>query len=551
MTMAEAATRVPLRAAFATRALQQCQLAAATSRVIDTVMLVAVSVVLFNRAGAAAVALYGVVTTLGPAVGTPLVGAVAGRLRPGTALASCLGGAGLALGVCTAVIAADGPVAAILATVVVAAVLTASIRPTVSSLLPSFLRSPAELVATNAAAAGVESVSAILGPLLAAAGLALADPATVLGGAVVVLLSAAAATVSLDSVVMPLTSPSRIGAEVLGGLRTIVQRGPVRLITFLVGSQAFGRGALNVVAVSLAIDRLGLTESGVGVLLGAIGVGGLVGLPVAAVVAGRGRHGRNLLGGLAVWALPLAGLGLTTVDPVVLVLLGVAGVGNTVLDISTDSLLQRLAPRGRLSALLGSFEAVLFLTKAAGATAAGVLLVVAGPVPAVIVIGTLPLLFIAAGATRTRRLDDEIRDRDAGLALLRTNGIFSPLVLAAVDQLSSAAVVEEFERGEEILVEGEVGDRYYVIDSGEVDVVRNGSVIDQMSAGDGFGEVALLDGRPRNATIVARTSVTTRSLDGESFLEAMHAGPTSRAEAERIADERRHDDEPDGRTRGA
>jgi CRP-like cAMP-binding protein len=128
------------------------------------------------------------------------------------------------------------------------------------------------------------------------------------------------------------------------------------------------------------------------------------------------------------------------------------------------------------------------------------------------------------------------------VALLRTDAIFSPLVLAAVDQLASATTVESYAPGERILVEGDVGDRYHVIESGRVEVVRGGVVIDEMRAGDGFGEVALLDGAPRNATIVARTPTTTRSLDGRSFVAALRADDRSRTAAERVADERRPQD---------
>lgn len=452
--------------------------------------------------------------------------ATAGRLRPGHALAACLAAAAALLGVATVVIAAAGPVPVILATVGCSALLVSSIRPLVTALLPACIRNPQELAATNTAAAGVETISLILGPLGAAAVLALAEPAALLAGVVVVLLLTAAGTLSLRTGTSGLSSTHGVTAQVLDGLRTILRREPVRLITMLVGAQAFGRGAFNVIVVSLAIDRLGIGESGVGLLLGAIDVGGLVGLPVAARVAATGRHGRNLTAGTLVWGLPFVLIGLTVQDTLVLVLLATAGLGNTVLDISADSLLQRLVPTGRLATPLGGFEATVFLTKAAGATVAGLVIAGSGTTAALVTVGALPLAVAALAAAATLRLDGSMRERDAGVALLQAHAIFSPLVLSAVDQVSSAAVVEQFAPGEQIVVEGDVGDRYHVIESGEVDVVRGGVVVDAMAAGDGFGEVALLDGATRNATIVARTPTVTRSLDHHSFVAAMRApGP--------------------------
>ncbi len=508
----------------------------------ETAALVAVSVVLFERGGAAAVAGYGVATTLGPAAATPVVTSLAERLRPGRAVPLCLLGAAVGLGLATAVVLADGPSVAILAAVTLGIVLTVAIRPLVTSLLPSCLRSPQELAATNAAAAGVETTSMIAGPLLAAAVIAVADPGVLLVGVVGVLLLATAATASLQPVTATGDGSGHPTSTPLEAVRSILRRGPARLITILVGSQAFGRGALNVIAVSLAIDRLDLGDSGVGLLLGMIGVGGLVGLPLVARLTGARRHGRGLVLGVVVWGLALVGVGATTADPVVLALLALAGIGNTVVDISTDSMLQRIAPPGRLATLLGSFEAAVFLAKAAGATVAGLLLVGAGPGVAMVAVGALPVAVAAMSLRAALRLDRTMRVQDAGVALLRTNGIFSPLVLSAVDQLAGATTVRTHAPGDAIVVEGELGDRYYVIESGEVEVLRGGTVIDEMQDGDGFGEVALLDAAPRNATIVARTPTTTRSLDGASFLAALGVDGRSRDEARRIADERRPGD---------
>lgn len=83
---------------------------------------------------------------------------------------------------------------------------------------------------------------------------------------------------------------------------------------------------------------------------------------------------------------------------------------------------------------------------------------------------------------------------------------------------------EAFQPGETIIRQGEAGDRFYVIESGVVDVsgVENGVPFGGISltTGDFFGEVALLTGEPRNATVTARSPVETFTLSKEHFDEA-------------------------------
>jgi CRP-like cAMP-binding protein/Zn-dependent protease len=71
--------------------------------------------------------------------------------------------------------------------------------------------------------------------------------------------------------------------------------------------------------------------------------------------------------------------------------------------------------------------------------------------------------------------------------------------------------------GEPVIVQGETGDAFFVIGSGQADVVRDGEVIASLGAGQYFGEVALLTDEPRNATVVAHTPLRVFRLDREAF----------------------------------
>jgi CRP-like cAMP-binding protein/Zn-dependent protease len=71
--------------------------------------------------------------------------------------------------------------------------------------------------------------------------------------------------------------------------------------------------------------------------------------------------------------------------------------------------------------------------------------------------------------------------------------------------------------GEAVITQGEPGDAFYVIGSGQADVVRDDEVIATLGAGAYFGEVALLTDEPRNATVIAHTPSRVFRLDREGF----------------------------------
>ena len=90
-----------------------------------------------------------------------------------------------------------------------------------------------------------------------------------------------------------------------------------------------------------------------------------------------------------------------------------------------------------------------------------------------------------------------------------------------------------FDPGDVLMREGEPGDRYLVIEAGEVDVSQGGNHLRVMAAGEGIGEIALLRDVPRTATVVATTPVRAFALDALSFKSAM-AGPSAWAAAEAV-----------------
>jgi NADH dehydrogenase len=81
-----------------------------------------------------------------------------------------------------------------------------------------------------------------------------------------------------------------------------------------------------------------------------------------------------------------------------------------------------------------------------------------------------------------------------------------------------------FQQGDTIIQQGEFGDRFYIIESGEVEVIRQspGKPEEQLSlrsAGDSFGELALLQDVPRTATVRCLTPVNVMYFNRRDFLQ--------------------------------
>lgn len=86
--------------------------------------------------------------------------------------------------------------------------------------------------------------------------------------------------------------------------------------------------------------------------------------------------------------------------------------------------------------------------------------------------------------------------------------------LAEIDRLADEVHVEA---GRTIIRQGDLGQEFAVIVSGEADVVKDGKVVVTLAAGAYFGEVALLDAVTRTASVVARTDVTLEVIDRRGF----------------------------------
>ena len=102
------------------------------------------------------------------------------------------------------------------------------------------------------------------------------------------------------------------------------------------------------------------------------------------------------------------------------------------------------------------------------------------------------------------------------------------MTIAAIDfQLLANAGFPpaQFKLGDVVFAEGDKGDKMYVIRSGEVEILRDGHVVETLAPGGIFGEMALIDGSPRAATARAKTACELAPITEKSFLFLVHETP--------------------------
>jgi CRP-like cAMP-binding protein len=109
----------------------------------------------------------------------------------------------------------------------------------------------------------------------------------------------------------------------------------------------------------------------------------------------------------------------------------------------------------------------------------------------------------------------------AGLELLRGVSLLALLPEPTLERLARSLVRVEAAAGDVVIHEGDSGDRFYVIETGMVEVTKNGRHIAQLGPGDYVGEIALLRDVPRTASVTATAATVFQTLDRAHFIPAV------------------------------
>ena len=106
--------------------------------------------------------------------------------------------------------------------------------------------------------------------------------------------------------------------------------------------------------------------------------------------------------------------------------------------------------------------------------------------------------------------------------------MFSRCASDQLDRIANLGDSIAISPGHDIVREGEEGNEFYVITSGKARVARGGRAVTTLGAGDFFGELALFDPAPRNATITTDAPATMAVLERDEFQATLDEVPALR-----------------------
>ena len=429
----------------------------------------------------------------------------------------------------------------VVATVALASGTSTGYEPAAAALTPQLVPEQA-LGSANALRNTVDNVCVVAGPALGALALFAGPPAvaTVFNAATFAVSALLVSRISARSTPVDVTEGGEAGPlrQALVGIRTITaDPGTATLVAFcLVATFVFGTD--TVLFVVLSEDVLGTGAEGYGYLLAGLGVGGVAAAALVTRLEQLPRLGTVILLGMAAYTLPTL-LFLVVDEPVVAFLLQcVRGAGTLVVDVLAITALQRSVPSDRLARVFGAFDGLVFLAILLGSALVPVLLGWWGLDAVIWAVGLGVPLLCLLGLPWLRRMDEAAAVRRAAsaskVALLARCHLFADVREGALEQLAGESAYVDVADGEEVVREGAPADALYVVESGvfgawqtaEDHTVRP---LQEVSEAGVFGEIGLLAGVPRTATVTARTPGRLLRVDGPAFLAALTQNTPSAA----------------------
>ena len=109
--------------------------------------------------------------------------------------------------------------------------------------------------------------------------------------------------------------------------------------------------------------------------------------------------------------------------------------------------------------------------------------------------------------------------------VLRAVPLFEDLSNRQLKKVADLADVARFMAGATIVKQGDIGDSFYVVLTGQAKVSVNGRTVNRLLPGHHFGEISLLDGKPRTASVAAETEMTLVIITQKDFLGLLAKDP--------------------------
>jgi MFS family permease len=215
--------------------------------------------------------------------------------------------------------------------------------------------------------------------------------------------------------------------------------------------------------------------------------------------------------------------------------LALEGAAMIIVDVLVITTLQRILSAEVLGRAFGAIDSLLVAGMLAGSLTAPFVIDVFGLRAGLLFAGGLMMGVSLLILPRGREIDRRSADRAAALgprvAALVNLDIFEGATRQTLESLAELLTEERVDAGSIVIRQGDPPDDLFVAVAGELDVTAAGPdgrerKVGSLSAGDYFGEIGLLQGIPRTATVRARTAVDLYRIPGPDFLRVLSEGPT-------------------------
>jgi CRP-like cAMP-binding protein len=117
--------------------------------------------------------------------------------------------------------------------------------------------------------------------------------------------------------------------------------------------------------------------------------------------------------------------------------------------------------------------------------------------------------------------NQETTSRSHKIAFLKSVQLFVKLDDSTLGQIADVMKLVDYEPNERIIKQGEVGDHFYLIQSGTVVVTQGSKELTRLSTGSYFGELALISNEPRKATVTSVTALQCYTIDKLTFTSVL------------------------------
>ena len=427
-------------------------------------------------------------------------------------------------------VAVDAPVWLLIATSVLSTLAASPYNPASQALIPELVGEK-DLAAANGLFGSLENLVVVVGPLIGGLVLLVASP--VVGIAVnactFVVAIALLSRLRVRSTGSAATDGANAYEQWMVGVKALAAHRTALILVLFCALDSAVFGASTVIFAPLS-EEIGTGTEGYSYLLAAAALGSVLGAGVANRLSSSSRLAPVILISILVQTLPFLAL-LLVDDPVLAAfLMVVSGTGMIVVDVLAITALQRDLPREVLGRVFGALDAIVILgitvaslsisaAMAAWGLDAG-LAAVGLVIPAIALLG-LPVLLRADAESAA--VTEALRPR---VELLSVLDLLAGVDRSALERLAKAAEERVLPARAVVITEGEEADALWVLVRGSLSVRAKGDSatakqLPTVLAPAYVGELGLIHGTPRTATVRTREECTLLRIDGPAFLEAL------------------------------